>query len=663
MAKQTKITAYSYIRFSSAAQERGDSLRRQTQGTDDFVQRKGYVLDTTLHLQDLGISAFRGANVREGALGAFLEAVRQGRVEPGSVLVVESLDRLTRDQLSEALALFMDILRADVRIATLTPEREYSRGSLNDIGSLLEPLIIFMRAHEESKTKSERLEKAWSAKRDRLQKEVLTSKCPKWCQVKADRTGFVLIPDHAATVRTIFQWAAGGLGVNAITRKLNQSVPPIGDKDSWHRSYVLKILRNRSVLGEYQPHKGHSGPNRKPIGKPIPNYYPAVIDEPLFYSVQAALKSRRTMAGRAGKSVPNLFTGMIRDARDKATLNMIDKGEGRQLVSSKALRGVPGSRYLAFGYDLFERAFLAFVSDLTPADVLPPKATKKGDEIAGLAGKLAELDHKIDRTKLRIANDPDVDILLDVLTDLERQKRPLLSELEKAKGRATIREAEALGEAKSVLELLRAAGDEELELLRSRLRQRIRNLVSGVLVCVWEEKARWHPVALDRETTFRFVEVQVTFSNGESQFFFLENKTDTFFGPPFKTEKLSGIPEDDRQQAKEYDLSEYSGWYDTPFTFRPDWPSIWRMFCVQTAIGRMREQSNDKRLEGIRAPTFPEREAMSRIAKGKADTLHWRTVGSLVRRGWAKKDGDQIMLTDEGVAIQKKYRRRKVTGS
>ena len=99
MAPLTKTTAYSYIRFSSAAQERGDSLRRQTQGTEAYVQKKGYTLDTTLHLQDLGVSAFRGVNVREGALAAFLEAVKQGRVKPGSVLIVESLDRLTRDQL------------------------------------------------------------------------------------------------------------------------------------------------------------------------------------------------------------------------------------------------------------------------------------------------------------------------------------------------------------------------------------------------------------------------------------------------------------------------------------------------------------------------------------------------------------------------------------
>ena len=95
-------------------------------------------------------------------------------------------------------------------------------------------------------------------------------------------------------------------------------MPPIGRADSWHRSYVLKILRNRAVLGEYQPHRGHGAVGRQPIGKPIPDYYPAVIEAELFYRVQAALKSRRLMRGRTGKLVANLFTGLLHDARIRA---------------------------------------------------------------------------------------------------------------------------------------------------------------------------------------------------------------------------------------------------------------------------------------------------------------------------------------------------------
>src|SRR3954470_2973820 len=104
--------AYSYIRFSSAKQAAGDSLRRQVEGTERVCKREGWALDDSLNLRDLGVSAFRGSNVKEGALAAFLEAVRTGKVQPGSILIVESLDRLSRNQVRTALRLFMDLLDA-----------------------------------------------------------------------------------------------------------------------------------------------------------------------------------------------------------------------------------------------------------------------------------------------------------------------------------------------------------------------------------------------------------------------------------------------------------------------------------------------------------------------------------------------------------------------
>ena len=100
------------------------------------------------------------------------------------------------------------------------------------------------------------------------------------------------------------------------------------------------------------------------------------------------------MHGRIGKSIANLFTGLLHDGRDQATLTIINKKE-RELVSAKAARGVlHGSRYLPFNYGLFERAFLAFVHELTPADVLPPRTTDRHAELGRLATRLGELEHK-----------------------------------------------------------------------------------------------------------------------------------------------------------------------------------------------------------------------------------------------------------------------------
>jgi DNA invertase Pin-like site-specific DNA recombinase len=71
--------------------------------------------------EDLGVSAYRSKNALVGNLGEFLRAIREGAVKPGSALVVESLDRISRQGIDEGYDLIKGILKSDVRIVTLTP--------------------------------------------------------------------------------------------------------------------------------------------------------------------------------------------------------------------------------------------------------------------------------------------------------------------------------------------------------------------------------------------------------------------------------------------------------------------------------------------------------------------------------------------------------------
>src|ERR1700730_6619351 len=85
-----KPQAYSYLRMSTDLQLKGDSRRRQLEASRAYAEANGLDLAEGAELEDIGISAFRGANVREGALGRFLDAVKGGSVKPGSFLIVES---------------------------------------------------------------------------------------------------------------------------------------------------------------------------------------------------------------------------------------------------------------------------------------------------------------------------------------------------------------------------------------------------------------------------------------------------------------------------------------------------------------------------------------------------------------------------------------------
>jgi len=88
--------AYSYIRFSSPEQEKGDSLRRQIQLSEEYCKQHGLILDDTLKLTDKGLSAYKGHHRTKGALGEFLRLVEEGKIPPGSVLTAQKTSNLSK---------------------------------------------------------------------------------------------------------------------------------------------------------------------------------------------------------------------------------------------------------------------------------------------------------------------------------------------------------------------------------------------------------------------------------------------------------------------------------------------------------------------------------------------------------------------------------------
>jgi DNA invertase Pin-like site-specific DNA recombinase len=169
MHTERKPKAYSYTRFSTPEQAKGDSSTRQALAAERWANEHNVELDAELTFRDEGISAFDGLNVERGALGAFLKAVQSGDVPKGSWLLVESLDRISRQKPRKAARLMEDIVEAGVIVVDLYDgAREYSTEALDNDNFLLVQMVLrFIRANEESEIKAARVAAARRRSRER----------------------------------------------------------------------------------------------------------------------------------------------------------------------------------------------------------------------------------------------------------------------------------------------------------------------------------------------------------------------------------------------------------------------------------------------------------------------------------------------------------------
>lgn len=152
-----KPKLYSYVRFSSVKQREGNSLERQQDTALKIAARYNLELDTTA-FHDLGMSAFKGKNAHEGKLSEFIKQIGT-KVPVGSWLVVENLDRISRDDAWTALDIFKNILSKGIVVVTGMDEKVYKYADVkNNPTDLIISLLMFTRAHDESLTKKNRVE-------------------------------------------------------------------------------------------------------------------------------------------------------------------------------------------------------------------------------------------------------------------------------------------------------------------------------------------------------------------------------------------------------------------------------------------------------------------------------------------------------------------------
>lgn len=300
----TKAKVYSYLRFSDPKQAAGSSADRQLEYARRWAAEHGMTLDSALSMQDEGLSAYHQRHVTRGALGVFLVAIDEGRIPAGSVLIVEGLDRLSRAEPIQAQAQLAQIINAGITVVTASDGREYNREGLKaQPMDLVYSLLVMIRAHEESDTKSKRVRAAihrqcqgWVA--GTWRGVVRNGRDPHWLRL-ADGV-FHIVEERAKAVRLAITMFLEGHGAVRIVRSLDELGLQITDGGNPSQQ-LYRIIRNRALVGEKVIEV--DGQEYR-----LQGYYPALLSPEEFASLQLMVGQRAKRKGTG--EIPGLITGL-----------------------------------------------------------------------------------------------------------------------------------------------------------------------------------------------------------------------------------------------------------------------------------------------------------------------------------------------------------------
>lgn len=489
--------AYVYRRFSSDEQEKGSgqTLLRQQERCEAFAVEHGWTLAGE-PLTDKGKSAFKGEHLfPDGELGKFVGRVMSGEIKRGSVLVAERLDRLSRRPVGEAMAWIHMMTNAGIVVAIADTRIVFDTNQ--DMGSFLNAAIQLGVGHDESRKKSDQTilakRKLWKATETRTGPWTnLATKLPTWLTRNDARDGFIVDEDRARIVREIFTQSANGVGVNTITRFLNEDgVPPFSQPTRykngphrWGRSAVRQLLMSPNVEGDLVFKSGIYS------GRTVSEFFPRIVDADLVVRARADLKARKKEAGSSAKGgTTNLFAGVTTCGvcgRRAFLSTSVQKGKAYPYLRCEAAQERRCDNTNGFAYRAFEDAVLDLFLDLSMDD----RFFEATDELREGRARKAEIEKALNDTRARKTRlmeafgdgDGDAMILINKATadinDLISELTSLDQTIATATGKVS--NAEHL---RRVGDIREAAGS-DIETVRVQARGKLRQAMSAIIMSV-----------------------------------------------------------------------------------------------------------------------------------------------------------------------------------
>ena len=296
-----------------------------------MIAQQGWQGSRDRELVDEGLSAYSGANRAPGGLlYAFEQEADSGRYRNGHVLVVENLDRISRQGYDAILPFLQKLTSQGVTVATVDGNRVYPAFERVTMASVIEAVVKSELSREESEKKSKRLRAAQNKRVEEAKTNAgkhisHTATVPAWLTVEriskpAERPVYKmgLNEERVALLREIFQLTIDGFGTPSIAKMLNARGEPVWShlgqrsNNGWTVGYLTKIVLNRAVLGEYHPMNSPRSGEQTSKGIVVLNHFPQAIDPVMFAKASAARDSRQGTSGSWQITHNNLLSGIAK---------------------------------------------------------------------------------------------------------------------------------------------------------------------------------------------------------------------------------------------------------------------------------------------------------------------------------------------------------------
>lgn len=348
--------AYAYVRYSTLAQASGGSVDRQITPLKAFSEQTGVEIKEVVI--DDGVSSYKGKNVNKGKFKEILNRIDSGVIRKGDYIVVESIDRITRQRVLDGVELLQGILRKGIRIYTTSDRICYSRDNEeDDFNTIVMISLIAKRANEESATKSFRRKAAWNKHKELAADGVArinVKKPPYGLAYDESSSKFVVSEAEADEIKKIFSLLKY-MGVSNAVRTVN-----LNSKRKWANRHVMHLIHSQYPLGVLRSQKRTSD-DKKEFIEYIEGYYPLILSQASFNEAIAAMKGRRDRKdyGTTSTEDYNIFRSVIKCGCCGGSLLFEKQKNPKGVVyfylhcySRKELKGACDQRFrfdLAFG--------------------------------------------------------------------------------------------------------------------------------------------------------------------------------------------------------------------------------------------------------------------------------------------------------------------------